>query len=64
MQATAQRFRLDELCGVNGRSCLVETAGGYAIFQTDQVLADWGARFVIRIRTPSVCCSYGWLAYN
>jgi hypothetical protein len=45
MQATAQRFRLDELCGVNGRSCLVETAGGYAIFQTDQVLADWGGAF-------------------
>lgn len=40
MQATAQRFRLNELCGVNGSSYLVETAGGYAILQTDQVPAD------------------------
>ncbi|MCM8106842.1 hypothetical protein ACOTWU_00045 [Enterobacter cloacae complex sp. GYL001] len=35
MEAKAQRYRLEQLSGVNRYSCLVETSGGYALFQTD-----------------------------
>ncbi|MFP2332624.1 hypothetical protein [Enterobacter ludwigii] len=35
MQSHTQRYKLDELCGINRYSCLVETVGGYAVFQTD-----------------------------
>ena len=46
MQTQAQRYKLDELCGINRNSCLVETSGGYAIFQTDKVPHD-GMRVVL-----------------
>ncbi|HHA1754566.1 TPA: hypothetical protein ACOEA5_002408 [Enterobacter kobei] len=35
MQAKALRYRLEQLCRVNRYSCLVETSGGYALFQPD-----------------------------
>ncbi|WP_324661196.1 hypothetical protein [Enterobacter bugandensis] len=46
MQATTRRFRLDAICGVNNSSCLVETAGGYAIFQADLPPSD-GCRVLL-----------------
>lgn len=54
MQTAAQRFKLDDLCGVNSGSCLVETASGYAIFQTDKPPTD-GARILL--------CAYGRLQF-
>ena len=46
MQTVTPRFKINELCGVNRSSCLVETAGGYAIFQTDQLVRD-GMRVLV-----------------
>lgn len=46
MEAKAQRYRLEQLCGVNSYSCLVETSGGYALFQPDLV-ADNGKRVLV-----------------
>ncbi|MBT1135925.1 hypothetical protein, partial [Pseudomonas sp. PAH14] len=46
MEAKAQRFRLEKLCGVNRNSCLVETSGGYAIFQPDLSPAN-GTRVLV-----------------
>lgn len=46
MHATLPRFKLNDICEVNRNSCLVETSGGYAIFQTDKVPYD-GNRVVL-----------------
>lgn len=46
MQEKAQRYRLEKLCCVNRYSCLVETSGGYAIFQPDLV-PDKGMRVLV-----------------
>ncbi|HCT5175322.1 TPA: hypothetical protein OTZ54_002450 [Enterobacter hormaechei] len=46
MEANAQRYRLEKLCCVNRYSCLVETSGGYAIFQPDLV-PDKGTRVLV-----------------
>ncbi len=46
MHSTTPRFRLDEICKVNGNSRLVETTGGYAIFQTDHLPGN-GARVLL-----------------
>lgn len=46
MEAKAQRYRLEKLCGVNRYSCLVETSGGYALFQPD-VVPDNGMRVLV-----------------
>ncbi|CZV15789.1 hypothetical protein [Enterobacter hormaechei] len=46
MEAKAQRYRLEQLCGVNHYSCLVETSGGYALFQPD-LAPDNGTRVLV-----------------
>lgn len=46
MEAKAQRYRLEQLCGVNRYSCLVETSGGYALFQPDLVPSN-GTRVLV-----------------
>lgn len=46
MNAEIQRLKLEEICGVNRSSCLVETPSGYAIIQPDMVSME-GARVLI-----------------
>ncbi|EMM6514088.1 hypothetical protein RVV74_000706 [Enterobacter ludwigii] len=46
MQEKAKRYRLEPLCGVNRYSCLVETSGGYALFQPDLAPAN-GTRVLV-----------------
>ncbi|EKK5925199.1 hypothetical protein [Enterobacter hormaechei] len=46
MEAKAQQYRLEQLCGVNRYSCLVETSGGYALFQPDLVPSN-GKRVLV-----------------
>lgn len=46
MEAKAQRYKLEQLCSVNRYSCLVETSGGYALFQPDLV-PDNGTRVLV-----------------
>lgn len=46
MESKAQRYRLEQLCGVNRYSCLVETSGGYALFQPDLVPSN-GTRVLV-----------------
>lgn len=43
MHAAVPKLKLEEICGVNRSSCLVETSTGYAIIQPE--IAPWdGAR--------------------
>ncbi len=44
--STAPRVKLEEICNLNPSSCIVETAGGYAIVQPDLPTSD-GARLLI-----------------
>lgn len=46
MQAKAQRYKLEQLCGINRYACLVETSGGYALFQPDLVPSN-GTRVLV-----------------
>lgn len=46
MEAKAQRYKLEQLCSVNCYSCLVETSGGYALFQPDLVPSN-GTRVLV-----------------
>ncbi|MCV3636616.1 hypothetical protein [Enterobacter hormaechei] len=46
MQEKSQRYRLEQLCGVNRYTCLVETSGGYALFQPDLAPAN-GTRVLV-----------------
>lgn len=46
MQMKANRYTLDHLCRVNCYSCLVETSGGYALFQPDLPPAN-GTRVLV-----------------
>ena len=46
MQTKANRYTLDHLCRVNRYSCLVETSGGYALFQPDLPPAN-GTRVLV-----------------
>ncbi|EPC0985465.1 hypothetical protein ACRV5K_000974 [Enterobacter hormaechei] len=46
MQEKSQRYRLEQLCGVNRYTCLVETSGGYALFQPDLVPSN-GTRVLV-----------------
>lgn len=46
MHAAVQKLKLEEICGVNRSSCLVETPSGYAIIQPDMMPHD-GARVLV-----------------
>ncbi len=46
MHAAVPKLKLEEICGVNRSSCLVETPSGYAIIQPDMVPME-GARVLI-----------------
>ena len=46
MKPASQSYKLEQLCGVNRYSCLVETSGGYALFQPDLV-PDNGTRVLV-----------------
>lgn len=46
MHAAAPKLKLEEICGVNRSSCLVETPSGYAIIQPDMMPHD-GARVLV-----------------
>lgn len=46
MQMKANRYTLGHLCRVNRYSCLVETSGGYALFQPDLPPAN-GTRVLV-----------------
>lgn len=46
MQTSVPKLKLEEICGVNHKSCLVETPGGYAIIQPDMTPLD-GARVLV-----------------
>ena len=46
MHAAAPKLKLEEICGVNRSSCLVETSTGYAIIQPEMVPRD-GARVLV-----------------
>lgn len=46
MHAAVPKLKLEEICGINRSSCLVETPSGYAIIQPDMVPQD-GARVLV-----------------
>ncbi|MCI0268584.1 hypothetical protein [Cronobacter sakazakii] len=46
MHAAVPKLKLEEICGVNRSSCLVETPSGYAIIQPDMMPHD-GARVLV-----------------
>lgn len=46
MHAAVPKLKLEEICGVNRSSCLVETPSGYAIIQPDMSPQD-GARVLV-----------------
>lgn len=46
MHAAVPQLKLEEICGVNRSSCLVETPSGYAIIQPDMMPHD-GARVLV-----------------
>lgn len=46
MHAAVPKLKLEEICGVNRSSCLVETPSGYAIIQPDMAPHD-GARVLV-----------------
>ncbi|WP_312227048.1 hypothetical protein [Pseudescherichia sp.] len=46
MYTPVAKLKLEEICGVNQRSCLVETPAGYAIIQPDITPLD-GARVLV-----------------
>lgn len=46
MHAAEPKLKLEEICGVNRSSCLVETPSGYAIIQPDMMPQD-GARVLV-----------------
>lgn len=62
MQMKANRYTLDHLCRVNRYSCLVETSGGYALFQPDlppangtrvlvHAFGNYGSRSLLAVRS-------------
>lgn len=46
MHAAVTKLKLEEICGVNRSSCLVETSTGYAIIQPEMAPQD-GARVLV-----------------
>lgn len=46
MHAAVPKLKLEEICGVNRSSCLVETSTGYAIIQPEMAPKD-GARVLV-----------------
>ena len=46
MQTGDKRYKFEHLCGVSHSSCLVETTGGYALFQPDLVPSN-GTRVLV-----------------
>ena len=46
MHAAVPQLKLEEICGVNCSSCLVETSTGYAIIQPEIAPKD-GARVLV-----------------